>query len=332
MKKLFVLLIPVFSSVALLGQISIRGHVFDNFSGMPVGLAQIRVLNSTISVLTEESNGFFSIVDIPQGAVINSTIEILVTKDGYFPETTIQALSNQNVSISIRPKETIVQKWYTRLKSSKNASPAIIMIIGNFAIKYPSSKLEVEDVLLEIQTKYEFDYSIEEQEVAKECLSLINSNQNCDKALENIKSQKEVKRQEELNKIQTQEERDELKKTHLLEDLMYSIRFDKELSSSLANVLVEAFLYKQYLIIREVKDKGLNLEEGDIIIKYEDKEVHSLEDWNNCLRSSINQKNINLQIRKKGVLLKNIIVPSGELNIVLGTAEKDELIWLKEEK
>ena len=107
----------------------LQGHVWDAVTGIPVEEALVRVLGSTRASNTED-NGFFSIVDIPTGAVIDGKIELLVTKSNYRPETALLNLTGDRATISIFPEQTLVEVWFDRLKKHDTACASRQAMVG----------------------------------------------------------------------------------------------------------------------------------------------------------------------------------------------------------
>ena len=160
-KYLVLCLVGVLYAVSSYASGSLQGHIYDEISGIPVGDALIRVLGSTISTKSESQNGFFSVIDIPSGAIVDNKVEILITKDGYHPQTLLSSLTDKRLSISIKQKETIVDTWLTRLKQLDGpcgSQQEIVEVIGNLSQDYPSLKPQIIDTLLQISTKYGFSF------------------------------------------------------------------------------------------------------------------------------------------------------------------------------
>jgi len=324
MKKMMLILTILFS-VSSYCQVSLRGHVFDNFTDAPVGSAKIHILNSTISGLSGE-NGFFNIVDIPKNALRENAVEILITKDGYEPETVVQAITTENISISLNPKENRIDTWYKRLKDSEKANPKIIQVIGNFASQHIDFKNHVEDVLLEIQTGYGGNFSDEEKDVAKECLSLIANNQGCDKAIENVKNRREKEQDLELAAAENESEKKNIALSHLMAEMLYSIRLTDDFALPIALEILNA-ISPTYMIVRAVSDPKSKLAVGDIIIKIEDSDVHSREDWDAAIEKYANYEEINIQVRRNGIEIENLIVNPKHLKVSIGEADEHEIKW-----
>ena len=305
----------------------LQGHVWDAVTGIPVEQALVRVLGSTRASDTE-NNGFFSIVDIPTGAVMDGRIEVLVTKDGYRPETLIFDLTGGRATISIFPEQTLVEVWFKRLKEHDTACASrqsVVEVISNLALDYPQLKTEAVDILLQISTRYGFPFSVAEAFSAEWCLKRLKDGQRCEGSSEEHSSAIE---EESISAGEDGGGPQLSMQLYAVRVMLECARPDEE-TEDLVGSLLEKLLTVEFIVVRQVdpssRGNEVGLEVGDVILTYRGESVDSLDEWAQLLSASSGEEAIILEVLKGGSERRVIIVPGGELGIVVGIADPDEV-------
>lgn len=306
-----------------LGAATLQGHVYNSVTGLTVENALIRVLGSTNSSETQ-ANGFFSIVDIPAGAIAEDSVELLITKDGFHPETIRQRLDSERSSVSIRPKETLVDVWLNRLKNANNVACAsrmrIVEVISNLGVDNINLKTDAIDALLSISTRYNFRFSVAETFAADYCLESLNNGAQC--------SGSSSAHTDSIPSTDSDDESEQWRLAFIALQLMLECIRPDERMEQIAGELLE-LLFEGPVIVRSVDDSSIGarvgLQPGDVIVRYDDQNISSIDEWNELTESNQEERNVVLDILRQGTDELSIVVPSGDLGILVGTAKASEI-------
>ena len=255
---------------------------------------------------------------------MSGKVELLVTKSNYRPETAIFNLTGDRVTISIFPKQTLVEVWFDRLKKHDTACAsrqAMVEVISNLALDYPQVKTEAVDVLLQISTRFGFPFSVAEAFSAEWCLKRLNEGQRCEGSSDEHSS---VIEQEKMSDGEEGADLQLSMQLYAVRVMLECARPDEE-TEDLVDSLLERLLTVAFIVVRQVEPSSIGeevgLEVGDVILTYGGESVDSLEEWAELLSASSEDEAIIIEVLKGGSERRVIVVPGGRLGVVVGIAD-----------